>query len=128
MSYNYTKWTQHNEQLGAALGSSTTNMFSISITSDDIDCENDQVMDIIKDTYPCASHHHEQNVLEEDDDTLGDNLMSNMCRQEVDKYERLSKEVQKKTLSWLQKFLCTNNNCGVYAIESKESDDQQMLQ
>ncbi|KAL2498209.1 Uncharacterized protein Adt_23759 [Abeliophyllum distichum] len=58
-------------------------MFSISNPSDDIDCDNDQVMDIIKYAYPYTSHHHEQNVLEEDDvflddDTLGDNLMSNM--------------------------------------------------
>lgn len=58
-------------------------------------------MDIINNLYPHASHHYEQDILEEDevllkDDMLENNQTSKMRRQEIDKHEGLLKEAQKE--------------------------------
>ncbi|KAK1589029.1 hypothetical protein Q3G72_029767 [Acer saccharum] len=75
--------------------------YRVTKPSDDIGCDNDQVMGIINDMYPSASHFYEQNILEEDDvlvddDTLREDRTSNLPRLEIDKYERLLKEAQKE--------------------------------
>ena len=51
---NYTTWTHHGERFRTASSSSTAN--SVTKPSDDIGCDNDQVMGIINDMYPFASH------------------------------------------------------------------------
>ncbi|KAL2471547.1 Uncharacterized protein Adt_39683 [Abeliophyllum distichum] len=65
MSYNYTKWIQHGERLGVASSSSTANMFSILIPSDDIDCDNDQDEMLAKADEYLVERKNEQQLLED---------------------------------------------------------------
>ncbi|CAH9124429.1 unnamed protein product [Cuscuta epithymum] len=110
MSYNYTVWTHHGERMETRLRSSSANLFDNSSVDKDTNNHNDEVMDIINDLYPYATHPGcdkngaEQSNAFHDAAAAEGQYLPNMFSEEIEKYERLLKEAQDELYPGCKEF------------------------